>query len=126
MKSILFEVNVAQVTCKENVAGPFPFIWEVNVPLLPAYSVEYYSIKVDDVSDISPGDEDIVGDNIIVYSEFKLYEELKSVLIELHYHGIKDYSALFPKVYDPKLRDRLGQFYEEAEKNFEQGSWLSF
>lgn len=44
----------------------------------------------------------------------------------IHYHGIRDYSLLLPQVQDELLKTRIALFYEEMEKNFDAGSWLSF
>lgn len=126
MKTSLFVVDVSSVDCIEGCNSNSPFTWEIKIPLLPAFSVEYLSIKVDAVSALLSGEESIDGNKLIVDSKFELFSSIKSIPVEIHYHGIKDYSALFPNVNDSILRERLGVFYEEAEKNFEQGAWLSF
>ncbi len=124
MKSILFEVDALTLKCKK--ISEESFIWGICIPLLPAFSVEYLSIKDRNLSSLISGEECIVGENLVINAGYEVDEYMDKILIELHYHGIKDYSSLFPKVVDTNLRERLGLFYEEAEKNFSQGSWLSF
>ncbi len=45
-------------------------------------------------------------------------------MLVIHYHGLKDYSLLFPWVNNNDLRKRLGEYYKEAELNFDSGAWL--
>lgn len=44
----------------------------------------------------------------------------------IHYHGIRDYTALFPFVNCESLKARLAKYYEESEQAFESGAWLSY
>jgi len=97
--------------------------------MLPAYSVEYFSIQLGPISALEDNLEVEGTNEIKITSEFDISEVPEmgiSVSITLNYHGIRDYSMLFPWINNSCLRERLGLFYEECEKNFEQGSWLSF
>ena len=51
---------------------------------------------------------------------------LRSVTLAITYTGIRDYSLLFPHVKNEALRNRLGQFAEEADKAFDEAAWMSF
>jgi hypothetical protein len=72
----------------------------------------------------------IVGQNIIFKPQLGGGQIDNKDICELNiaYHGIRDYSLLFPKIVttEPDRADRLGEFYKEAEACFEQGAWLSF
>jgi len=126
MKSIQIEVNNSNISCatNPNSNGNLPWLWHVTIPILPAFSVEYFTIHEEGVTNISTPHDDISGDKLIIAADY--VPSTSSIFIILHYHGIRDYSLLFPWVSNPDLKTRLGQFYQEAEKNFESGAWLSF
>lgn len=65
--------------------------------------------------------------DIDIDSIFPKNHEYKLMLI-IYYFGIRDYSFLFPhiKKKNPELAKRIGYFYEEAEKSFDSGAWLSY
>lgn len=105
----------------------------VEVPTLSAYAVEHADftppIGVDTgLSILSLGPDFYVNaDELKFSSGFSLkFSSIESCRLVIHYHGIRDYSHLFPMVSDAQFRIRLGQFYEEAERTFESGSWLAF
>lgn len=103
-------------------------------PILEAYAIEYAVMKVHENIDEAQPIEllldkhfSIEGGNIIrpnarVSSPFFTSDPMLTV----HYNGIKNYSKLFPSVKDGEHANRLGNFYEEAEKNFDSCAWLSF
>lgn len=129
MKSQLIEIDKTEIKSLPNTDTQsntdYPFIWELTYPLLPAFSVEYFTAQDGAVSAIFTND-DIDGHVITMLSEYDLIPEIKSMSIILHYHGIREYALLFPWVSNIDLQTRLGNFYEETEKCFEQGAWLSF
>ena len=61
MKTSLFVVDVSSVDCIEGYNSNSPFTWQIKIPLLPAFSVEYLSIKVDAISALLSGEESIDG-----------------------------------------------------------------
>ncbi|KNH23914.1 hypothetical protein ACS78_08145 [Priestia megaterium] len=124
MKSIVIEVKSEDIDVKPNINGVPSFTWNIKIPILPAFSVEYFTIQAGGVNAITMAD--IEEDKIILPTMHMLYPDWKSIHIVLHYHGIRDYSLLFPWIENQGLRTRIGEFYEEADKNFEQGAWLSF
>jgi hypothetical protein len=127
MKSILFEVSTENILCKLNKENMrYPFLWHLEIPILSAFSIEYFSIQDGSVHTFSTKNDQILGNELIVESEYPLTDDIEGVTVVVHYHGVRDYSLLFPWVHLQKLRERLGNFYEEGEKNFEQGAWLSF
>jgi hypothetical protein len=105
----------------------------VEVPTLGAYAVECgdFTPPIDVDSGhrlLSLGsDFAIEADHAKFSSGFSLkFSSIESCRLVIHYHGIRDYKRLFPMITDLQLRARLGQFYEEAERTFEDGSWLAF
>jgi hypothetical protein len=105
----------------------------VEVPTLSAYAVAYADftppMNMDSgMSVLSLGAHFAVdADELKFCSGFSLkFSGIESCRLLVHYHGIRDYSRLFPMIMDLPLRIRLGQFYEEAERTFENGSWLGF
>lgn len=129
MKTIVFHgqhMKVGSYDAYERVAA-------VEVPTLSAYAVEHADFMppsgIDTgLSILSLGADFCVdADEIKFWSGFSLkFSSIESCRLVIHYHGIRDYSRLFPMVSDVQLRIRLGQFYEEAERTFENGSWLAF
>ena len=71
----------------------------------------------------------IKNDKFYMKADFRgALRECARFILQIHYYGIRDYSLLFPDflVNDPDRATRLGLFYEEAEKCFDNGAWLSF
>ncbi|MEB9862126.1 DUF4145 domain-containing protein [Bacillus cereus] len=131
MKSILFEVNYEHINCSikpsyDPLEELCPYLWHINIPILSALSVEYFSVQDRGSFSLSSLDTVVAGDTLIMESAYPLSEEHRSISVVVHYNGIRDYSLLFPWVSNVDLKRDLGLFYEEAEKNFEQGAWLSF
>lgn len=135
MRSTLFHVNDQYIqTTAINQDPDSAFILNIEIPLLPAYSIEYLSIQLGPLTYTSSltgnaADTVINGNKIITESDYSasvINHSYKGLGVIIYYQGIRDYSLLFPWVSPVKLRERLGMFYEEAEKCFSQGSWLSF
>lgn len=103
--------------------------WQVlSVRTLQAYAISYAMLECNGIA--YPVDEAtvrVVGDTLECQLSFNLDQNDKLAL-RIYYHGIRDYKLLFPVVQatDPDRASRLGAFYEEAEKNFASGAWLSF
>ncbi|TXR94743.1 DUF4145 domain-containing protein [Bacillus sp. SH7-1] len=132
MKSISFEIPKKFINSISAKPGSeYPYYWHINIPLLPAFSVTHFSIQVDAQVTFSTRNDRIQGDYLIVESESSsrvlnsILRENENVIVVLYYHGIREYSLLFPWITDIALRDRIGLFYEEADKSFETESWLS-
>ncbi|WP_374989663.1 DUF4145 domain-containing protein (plasmid) [Priestia megaterium] len=135
MKSTLFTVKSTHFNSIENLPDRKPrHTLSIEIPILPAFSIEYMSFQLGPLSAISPLSEDpddvrVTGTKISMLSDFSAseIEEIYDGLdVIIHYRGIRDYSLLFPWITHRNLRKRLGQFYEEAEKCFDQESWLAF
>ncbi|MFP7414352.1 DUF4145 domain-containing protein [Priestia filamentosa] len=129
MKSMIMEIKQRDIRIQRNPnsSSQYKFLWSMNIPILPAFSVEYFSVQVGGSIGVSGAEDTIKGDNLIVASMYDLEAVLEyDISVILHFHGIRDYSLLFPWIDNTELRNRVGKFYEEAEKNFEQGAWLSF
>lgn len=109
----------------------------VHVPTLSAYAIEFAeftpppNLDVGHIEFVEGRDFRLEGDHVILAAPLNQYfgsigGEHSGVKLVIHYHGIRDYELLFPQVTELSLRSRLGQFYEEAEKVFDIGAWLSF
>ncbi len=107
------------------------------VPTLSAYAIEFADftpprcLDVGHVELIDGKDFRIEGDRVIfempLTNPFLQMEGgLSSSRLVIHYHGVREYKLLFPQVTDESLQARLAKFYEEAERVFDSGSWLSF
>ncbi len=102
-------------------------------PTLPAYAVEYAELIVppdlDGMRDtrlfIDQGFE--LKNNEVHWHSYrqKLFGHHEPILI-VHYHGIRDYKLLFPAISSSERIQRLANYYEEADKCFDAGAWLSF
>lgn len=130
MKTTVFAA--AGMTIKANDA--YNRVQAVVVPTLSAYGVEWAEFTPPPHVDVgyrslrSEVDFKIEGDLIEFASPVvcSLMGGLGNSVLVVHYHGIRDYEALFPQIAELRLRTRLGRFYEEAEITFENGAWLSF
>jgi len=98
-----------------------------KIPLLQAYAIEYSDYYINGLLEKIEGEDYRIEINSgeIVYTDRNYFLGDQHRLV-IHYHGIRDYSYLFPKVENDKLRERLGIFYEEAERCFDNSSWLSY
>lgn len=128
MKSILFEIpksNIKTLECKPG--SDYKYEWYINIPLLPAFSITHFSIQAQISVSFSTRNDKIQDQYLIVESEFHSNRlgDNEDVIVVLNYHGIRDYSLLFPWITNDSLRNRVGLFYEEADKSFETESWLS-
>lgn len=102
-------------------------------PTLPAYAIEYAELIVssdlDGRSDtrvfIDQGFE-INGDEVLWHSYRRALFGMHEPVLIVHYHGIRDYQLLFPSISTDERIQRLANYYEEADKCFEEGAWLSF
>lgn len=135
MKSTFFKVNHPYIQTTENSPNDVhDFTLNIEIPILPAFSIEYLSIQLGALSytyllSDDPEGAQVSGNKIITQSDYNastIEHSYDGLGIILHYQGIRDYSLLFPWIANKDLRERLGMFYEEAEKCFNQGSWLSF
>jgi len=107
---------------------------EYCLPILPAYAIEYAELKVppnlDGVgkTELLEGREFTISGDKVIWPGYRapLLGRPAAVTLIIHCHGIRSYERLFPSVRGDDRARRLGQFYEEADKTFEEGAWLSF
>lgn len=129
MKSTAFDGKyMTLASCAE-----YETVERIEVPTLSAYAIEYSEFTPPPNLDVGHillcqyADYEIEGDHVIFKHPFPIaFGGMESCRLVIHYHGIRDFSLLFPQVSDSALQERLGRFYEEAEKAFEHGAWLSF
>jgi len=105
----------------------------VSVPTLSAFAIEHAEFKPPPHVDFGHrllylgSDFTTEADSVVFSTGLSLFfDSFESSQLVIHYHGIRDYTLLFPQVTEVALRERLGRFYEEAESNFDHGAWLSF
>ena len=106
---------------------------EYLAPTLPAYAIEYAELIVAPDLDgaqqtrlfIDRGFE--IDNDIVLWHSYRqsIFGKQEPILI-IHYHGIRDYQLLFPSISTAERIQRLANYYEEADKCFEEGAWLSF
>lgn len=104
-----------------------------KVPTLPAYAIEFAEFySTDEIEETQKeyveGVDFLIQGQDLVWKNFKepLWADNAFYRLKIHYHGIRDFSLLFPHINDAELKQRLGCFYEEAEIAFENKSWLGF
>lgn len=107
-----------------------PTVFEV--PMLPAYSIEYATLTLPPgldsgaSPDLLDGDGfNINGKQVMVTTNYNRTFFSGSPRLVVHYNAIRDYALLFPSVKKEKA-DGLGEYYREAEANYASGAWLSF
>lgn len=126
MKSILFEVTPEDIESSVLDDGEYPYLWKLYIPILSAFSVEYFTIQYGELVTFSTKNDVVNGNFITVESGIDSNDWNKNLTVVITYNGIRDFSLLFPWIDIEDLRIRLGEFYEEADKSFETGAWLSF
>ena len=117
MKSKL--IALSPLTIKKNTTQ------RISLPIINAYAIDYYDFRFNGLAGYSSWVEIKDGGIDITTEEFDIDPDERFELL-IYYHGIRDYEALFPFVTDSKLRKRMADFYEDAEKCFESSAWLPF
>ncbi|MES9925709.1 MAG: hypothetical protein ABW152_16630 [Candidatus Thiodiazotropha endolucinida] len=116
----------------EQVNKQFQTFDEIyRIPTLPAYAIlnhklDYRNNSVDWIQEsiVCTIKDDIVRISGTEHGPSQIFNSHCSLTI--FYAGITDYSLLFPFIIDEDLKIRLGQFAEEADKAFQNSSWMSF
>ncbi len=122
MNTTLFDLDYNSVA-HETRDGKSLVVFKV--PTLPAYAIEHSDFSINGLGSNKEGDEYVItGDEVL--REAADVAATDSLRLLIYYHGIRDYRLLFPSIADLALVERLAKFYEEAEKNFDNGSWLSY
>jgi len=131
MKTAYFTLSNPKFDSERTNVG-FEKCWATyQIPILPAYAIASYTIqglKVTDDGDVSAINSSIMGEVVKVEGLNQLTHMLgpeESTLI-INYLGIKDYKCFFPQFENDDLKCRAAEFMEEADKTFDEGSWLSF
>lgn len=122
----------ARVECHEGFTTPRIVVFPV--PTLSAYAVAHSNFYTDSgfadtsqLQNIEGRDFEIVGDSVIWRSPVQPFIPADGTYrLIVHYHGIRDYEALFPSVQDLNIRRRIAQFQEEADTVFQQKAWMSY
>jgi hypothetical protein len=104
---------------------------ECIIDLLPAYAISYTELSISGFTHFEGNNYRLDMKNsklIILYNYTSFINDAKydDNILYIDYFEIRDYSLLFPKVMEKDIAIRLGNFYEEAEKCFENNTWLSY
>jgi hypothetical protein len=101
-----------------------------HLPILAAYAVHHSKVEMENALHVDFGYQQ---PNYVIENDTVRLKNIGSDMFSPHrglltlYHaGIKDYSLLFPHISNESLRQRLGQFAQEAESAFESQSWMSY
>ncbi len=124
MKSTIFDLDITAPTCVHKSPSDDVHVYEFTIPILPAFAIEYFTLQFGAMSCFPDKQDSIQNDRLTVFPGYSL-DKFDGKLV-VHYHGIRDYTLLFPFVTNISLQERLGNFYREAEITFENASWLSF
>lgn len=117
----MFEIKPTQIIQTKSADGSLNS-WEINIPILSAYSVEYISVTLD--TDSIVWSNQYFTSNVIKFPTDSEKSEIGNFMIVIHYHAIKEYEALFPWIIEQKLVKRVAKFYSELERCYENEAWL--
>lgn len=101
---------------------------------MTAYAIEYaelktyYKLNESSRTEYLQGHGFLIKKDKIVWLDYKpdFLDTATPPVLTVHYHGIRDFRLLFPGVSTPERRTSLASYYEETEKCFDSGTWLSF
>jgi len=122
MNTTLFDLDYNSAT-HETRDGKSLAVFKV--PTLPAYAIEHSDFSINGLGSNKEGDEYVITGDEVLREEIDI-AATDSLRLLIYHHGIRDYRLLFPSIADLALVERLANFYNEAEKNFDNGSWLSY
>lgn len=102
-----------------------------TLDVLPAYAIDHASLIVNGLHGHIDGTYLAISGDKIVHrpgANHVIIESDYECQLQIFYHGIRDYSLLFPRIAatDQNRAERLGKYYQEAEVCFDDGAWLSF
>ncbi len=131
MKSTFFTLSNPTLHREDTEHGFGREYAKYNVSVLPAYAMLSYTIQGmrADLDGTHVGIESaIVDDTVIIYgvNQVTRYLTPSDPTLVIYYLGIRDYQKFFPHFDKQSLRERAAQFLEEADKTFEESSWLAF
>lgn len=131
MKSTIFVLSNPRFHARLTDLGVDERWATYRVPILPAYAILSYSIQGINAElggKVLPADTGIVDDTVVVnrLDDLALALTSSQPTLVINYIGIRDYQKFFPHFKGASLKGRAAQFLEEADKTFDDGSWLSF
>ena len=131
MKSTIFVLANPDLHSENDEHGFIKSWGNYKVPVLPAYAIQNYTIQGIQLN-LDGGtnaiESVIVGDTVVIYGVDDLvlaFNPTEPTLV-VNYLGIRDYQPFFPHFENQSLRERAAKFLEEADKTFEESSWLAF
>ena len=131
MQSTTFYLENGKINSRRDEYGNDSYEMVYEIPVLPAYAITHYHIDALRSSldgEVTFPPSVIVGPQVIIPGadgvSFKYMYH--APVLTIYYIGIRDYKLLFPDIGDSALRERMGEFMEEADKTFSEGAWISF
>jgi len=131
MKTAFFELKNPEYLHETDDHG-FPKSTAIyRIPTLPAYAISHYTVNIEKISDelFSQYHDSYEGEYVHISGLTELDEHRQAYAkptFQINYLGILDYKKLFPHFRSDSLRERAGQFMEEADKAFDNSAWMSF
>jgi hypothetical protein len=100
------------------------------LPILAAYAIHHSKVEMENAIHSDNGYQQpnyVIENNAVILKNIGhgIFSPSTGVLT-IYHAGIKDYSLLFPHINNESLRQRLGQFAQEAGSAFESQSWMSY
>lgn len=96
---------------------------DINIDLLPAFAIDHCILSINGFNYYT---DFTLNNNILHWDGNFCLQDNDELILTIIYFGIRDYQLLFPWITNQDLKIRLGDFYREAEINFENGCWLSY
>lgn len=100
-----------------------------NIPIIDAFGIVAYTYYN---GIISSGEENniVIKDKKLILGGYaEIYDQMEELsILTVSYCAIRDYSLLFSNILriNTELATRLGMYYYEAEKAFENEAWLTY
>ncbi|MDP4202564.1 MAG: hypothetical protein Q8861_07695 [Bacteroidota bacterium] len=118
MKTTTFIIDFINVTLIPNTNEA-----DINIDLLPAFAIDHCILSINGVNYHT---DFTLNNNIVHWDGAFALQNNDELILTIIYFGIRDYQLLFPWITNQDLKIRLGEFYREAEINFENCCWLSY
>ncbi|MGL6107242.1 DUF4145 domain-containing protein [Romboutsia sp.] len=100
-----------------------------DLPITNAFGIISYTFYNGSISNELESDFLLKDGRLILKGYAKTYSRLEEIsILVINYKEIRDYKLLFPNILkeNNELAQRLGQYYYEGEKSFENKAWLTY
>lgn len=100
-----------------------------ELPITNAFGIISYTFYNGYISSGLESDFILKDGNLVLKGYAKSYSMLEDIsILVINYQEIRDYKLLFPRILkeNKELAERLGKYYYEGEKSFENQAWLTY